>query len=446
MESIAQVADAMRTVLTDVAVEAGRTSGFVQRRSKLDGATFVQALVFGFQGDPQATLEQLTQAAVIAGTVITPQGLAQRFGSEAAACLRQVLEAAGRQLVSAAPQASGILQRFTGVYLHDSTTLSLPTALADLWPGCGGKGSAAALKVQVQWNYLRGDISHLSLHPGRAQDRAAPFQHTSLPAGALRLADLGYFSLDVLAACDQQGVYWLTRYHPQAHLYSAQGHPLDLVPWLQRHAAQTGTLMVQLGAQHHLRCRLLAVRVPQAVADCRRQRLRDQARQKGQTVSARTLALADWTLLLTNAPPDLLSLEEAVVLGRVRWQIELLFKRWKSGAGLGHSRSQQPWTILCEVYAKLLGILLHHWQLLVCGWALPTLSYAKAQRLLQQHTCLVAHALPLLTQLVHALHAMERVLASSCRLNKRHTHPATFQLLDALDPLLLHAQVLPCAA
>jgi hypothetical protein len=81
-----------------------------------------------------------------------------------------------------------------------------------------------------------------------------------------------------------------------------------------------------LGSQRPLRVRMLVQRVPQEVADQRRRRLRKAARDKGQTPSAAALALADWTVLLTNVPQELLSLEEALVLAKVRWQIELIFK------------------------------------------------------------------------------------------------------------------------
>ena len=65
---------------------AARETGFVQRQSKMGGAGFVQALVFGWMGNPEATLEQLAQSAAAVGVEISPQGLDQRFTSEAAAC------------------------------------------------------------------------------------------------------------------------------------------------------------------------------------------------------------------------------------------------------------------------------------------------------------------------------------------------------------------------
>ena len=97
-------------------------------------------------------------------------------------------------------------------------------------------------------------------------------------------------------------------------------------------------LAVQVGAEARLPCRLLAERVPAAVAEKRRQRLHKQARKKSRKVSAERLELCAWTVYLTKAPPETMSLAEALVLGRRRWQIELLFKLWKSAGGLARSR------------------------------------------------------------------------------------------------------------
>ncbi|MBA3948074.1 MAG: transposase [Herpetosiphonaceae bacterium] len=95
--------------------------------------------------------------------------------------------------------------------------------------------------------------------------------------------------------------------------------------------------------------------MPQEVADQRRRKLRDEARDKGCQVSARRLALAAWAIFITNAPAELVSLEAGMVLGRVRWQIELLFKLWKSHGHIDESRSTKPWRILCDVYAIAAG-------------------------------------------------------------------------------------------
>ena len=88
MTTIPQVARTMREILTTTAAEAGRATRFVQHTSPLSGATFSQTLVFGFLGNPQATLEELTQTAATLGVEISPQALDQRFTASAAACLQ----------------------------------------------------------------------------------------------------------------------------------------------------------------------------------------------------------------------------------------------------------------------------------------------------------------------------------------------------------------------
>ena len=46
----------------------------------------------------------------------------------------------------------------------------------------------------------------------------------------------------------------------------------------------------------------------------------------------------------------------------------MLFKLWKSHGGIDESRSDKPWRILCEVYAKVLAMVVQHWILVVCCW------------------------------------------------------------------------------
>ncbi len=142
---------------------------------------------------------------------------------------------------------------------------------------------------------------------------------------------------------------------------------------------------MRLGVRQRVPARLLAVRVPQEVADQRRRRLRATARDQGRAVSADRLALCAWTVLLTNVPPDRLTLREALALARARWQIELLFKLWKSHLRVDEWRSANPWRVLTEVYAKLLAAIVQHWLVLVGCWHHPDRSLVKAARAIQAH-------------------------------------------------------------
>jgi hypothetical protein len=373
------------------------------------------------------------------GVVISPQGLAQRFHKATATCLEQLLGAAVQTLVQAEAVAIPLVARFSGVYVLDSSLITLPDSLASVWPGCGGRvpqGSAASLKLHVRLDLVHGRLEGPVLTDARVHDRTGAQDHAPLPTGSLRLADLGYFDLDDLAEVGRQGGYWLSRVKSQVKAEWA-GRWWTLAALL-RTQPQTETevdLAVRLGTHAQVPTRLLAVRVPPAVAQAARRHLRRAAKREGRTPSADRLALCDWVLLATNAPADLLSLDEALALARARWQIELLFKLWKQHGQVDTSRSAEPWRVLSEVYAKLVAMLVQHWALLVSGgWQLPDKSLVKAAACVRVHALLLATALPDRDRLAQALSRLAVGLARTCRLNPRKRRPNTYQVL--LDPTL----------
>ena len=427
---------AMQTVLTVVAETVAKTTGFIKRHRKLTGATFVQALVFGWLSNPKATLEELSQAAATVGVDITPQSLDERFTPDAAETLKQVLDAAVLQVVAADAQAVPLLERFNGVYVQDSSWISLPDSLVEVWKGCGGKtdhSTQSSVKVQLRWEMLTGSLCHLSLHDGVAHDCHA-LASDCLPALSLRLADLGYFSLDELKALGDQNAFWLTRIQAMCVIFDTEGNRRDLAKWLSLQPQTEVELAIRLGVHAQLECRLLAQRVSDEVASRRRRQLRSQARRKGKMPSHTRLKLADWNLLATNVPPEKLTVKEAMILARVRWQIELLFKLWKNHGYIDEWRSQKPWRILCEVYAKLIAMIIQHW-ILLCGcWCYPNRSLQKAAKTVASHALHLATAFASgeVQRLVFALTTIGRCLAVGCRIYKRKNDPTTYQLLLAI--------------
>jgi hypothetical protein len=438
MESLPQMAAALEHVLTEVADEAAGAVGFVRRRRVLSGALFVQALVLGFLARPAATLHQLTQAIAARGAVISPQGLAQRFGPEAAALLERVLAAAVAAVVRADPVAVPLLARFPGgVWVLDCTTIRLPDALAGVWRGCGGRtrrGTQSALKLQARFDLAGGTLEGPVLLDGRTQDKAGPLHAAPLPPEALGVADLGFWSLDRLRALGESGAFWVSRLDPLTHVFTPDGVRRDPPRWLGRFRTATVDAEVRLGARVRLPARLLAARAPKTVADARRRKLRAAAKREGKAPPKATLALAGWTVYVTNAPPDRLRLAEAFVLGRARWQIELLFKLWKSGGRLDESRSADPWRVLCEVYAKLVAVVIQHWILLVGCWDRPDRSLTRAAQTVREHAVCLLRALGRPDRLAEELHAIAACLGTGCRIAKRTTRPSAFQLW--LDPAL----------
>lgn len=433
MATIPQVAAAMQTVLTSVADTAARATRFVQRQSKLTGALFTQTLVFGFLADRQATRESLAQTASALGLDISPQGLDQRMTQQAADCLEQVLEATAASLLLTDKVAIPLLSRFTGVFIQDTTIIGLPRTLAHIWRGGTNQHTkntqTAALKLGVRLDMAAGSLQGPTLDHGSTSDRRSQIQAEPIPAGALRMADLGFFDLGVLAEIGHADGLWLSRLQITTAVFKVDGTRVELLALLQAAASAVVDQEVLLGVRHQLRARLLAVRVAQEVADVRRRRIRAEAKRRGRAPSVLSLALAEWTILITNVPAEQLSVEEALVLARSRWQIELLFKLWKSHGQIDTWRSGKPWAILCELYAKVIAMIIQHWLFLVSCWAYPDRSLTKAVATIKKHALCLATNLGDEERLAEALAIIARCLASGCRINKRKTTPHSYQLL-----------------
>ena len=433
MTSLADLVPVLQTLLTATADQAGRESGLIRRVRVFSGATFVQTLVFGWLGQPDATLDNLAQAAATLGVSVTGQGIADRFSPQSAACLARVLAAAIQQTITAAPTDLAVLNRFAGVVVIDGSVIGLPAALAVQFPGGANRQSGyAALKVGVGVDLVTGHLDGPHLMAARPHDRLLPIQDQPVAPGVLRLADLGFFDLAVLVGLAAQQAYWLTRLQIGAVVFDRAGERLDLITLLRHNCKRTLDLPVLLGVKERLPARLLAERVPKEIAAARRQRLRDEGRRRGQTVSARGLALADWTIRVTNVPAERLSAAEAMAVGRVRWQIELVFKLWKSHGKIDDWRSSKPWRILTEVYAKLLAMVIQHWLLVVTSWQYPERSMVKGAQTIRAHACYLACVFPSAERLREALASIERCLAAGGRVNKRRKRPNMCQLLQAV--------------
>lgn len=430
MNNIPHISEAIQTILTTTADQVAQKTGFTKRQSKLTGSAFVQTLVLGWLNDPQASLDNLTSMAAQLGVSISAQGLDQRFSAHSGACLHQVLDAAVSQVIGGEAVALPVLKRFSAVYLQDSTTIGLPPDFAHLWPG---GGQEAAVKLQVRIDYLHGTLLGPFLQAAKRHDRASVVQHMPVPRGAIRLADLGYFSLDCLNHIDINGGFYLSRVQVQTHLFDQKERHLDLPKWLAHQHKDEIDMPILLGKQHRIKARLIAWRMPEQVAQERRRKCLWQASRKGQKPSKARLALCDWTLLVTNTPQHLLALQDAQRLARLRWQIELLFKLWKSHGQIDKSKSQNPWRILTEVYAKIIGLIIQHWIFLTRLWHYPDKSLVKAAQIVRKQAVLIAAAISPVNpiKMSEVLKIIQSCLERGCRMNTKKKIPNTYQLLMA---------------
>lgn len=135
-------------------------------------------------------------------------------------------------------------------------------------------------------------------------------------------------------------------------------HRLNLIAWIQPLTQLTERQVVLATPQGNFPLRLIAAPLPADQAERMRERLRKQARKKGKRVHPSTLIAAGCMLLVTNLPGDIWPVERVLYLYRLRWQIELQFKRMKSLLCFDHLRAQDPRLVQTYLLAKLIAAVL----------------------------------------------------------------------------------------
>lgn len=436
MISVTRMEERFTNLLETKAEELARSTGFVKRARKLSGADFVQIMTFGHLRAPNSSLEQLTQVAALPDVQISSSGLHQRLTEPAARFLQAVLEEAVGLVLAAESVEIALLKRFSQVVIEDSSMVALPAELKELWPGCAGRNKPtdqehgeAVLKLHVRWDLRSGALWGPQLTAGRVSDQNSPWNEEPLQKGSLYIADLGYLNLERFRACARDKIYFASRIKSHMVMADRKGKRINLLRALPQRVGQCKVLRVQAGWRKPIPLRLLAVRVPDEVVEQRRQVLLEQARQHGRQVSEQQWEMAKWTLLLTNAPAKVIGVAEGLVLMRARWAIELLFKLWKSQGQIDVFRSQHPWRVLCELYSKLIAMVLQHWCLLLGCWHDPYRSLVKAAQVVRSLALDWVEVLMHQRRYAEVERKMRRLMQSGCRVNHRATDPCLAQLL-----------------
>lgn len=201
--------------------------------------------------------------------------------------------------------------------------------------------------------------------------------------GGVVLADGGYAHRVGVASVLDSGGHVLVRINWQNFpLETRSGAALDTVTCLEMlEPGEIGDWQVQFRVKQQLYpVRLVAVRMSRAAAQRAQKRLRCVARRKGRRVDRRSLRAAHFIYVITDMSPQRLPAAEALELYRLRWQIEMAFKRLKGILRLGHLRAKDPDLARTYLYAKLLGALiveeLCHGALALFPWGYALLPQA----------------------------------------------------------------------
>lgn len=346
---------------------AARRTGFVQRTSKMTGKIFLALVTFGVWSDAKTTFAQLAAKATQLDepVAVSPEAIYQRMNKRAQAFLQEMIQQAlakTQALEHVCDEA--FCAAFTKVYLADSTGFELPESLKETFPGSGGSAAKAGAKIQAVWDYKSSRFDHFALTPWNIPDQKYVDHVVALAQkGVLFIFDLGYFKLKAFASLATAGAYFLSRLNHQTTVLTmaaGQWQPVALARWLTTVEAQLLECPVCLGDKERVAARLIASRVPEAIVNERRRKARKNAKKKGYTPSQAHLTLLAWTLLITNVPHTIWQTETVLKMYPLRWQIELIFKSWKSYLHLASFTTTKEDTTLCYLYGRMLLIVLNY--------------------------------------------------------------------------------------
>ena len=420
----------LQLFLGELGDHLGQTSGFVQRQSHLTGSKLIQILTLGSLENGKTSLRGFCRVGAALGIKISESGLHQRLEAGAVELLRQVSRAYLEQKSQGAVKA--IFAPFPRVHLVDSTEIRLPDHLKALFRG---RRSASSLKVQLAYEYKQGHIEAIEVEQGCQPDQNSDMGVEVAESGDLVLFDLGYFDQERFARLEDKGVFFVSRLHSQVGLYDRPDsrQAINLLE-VVRGKGSCGELAYYLGHRQRLAVRVLYYHLPTEVIAERRRKAHEAARKNGKTCSQHSLDSLEWLFFITNAPDLFLTVDQVAEVYRVRWQIELVFKVWKSEMQMSSLGAWRIERILAQFYARLLALLLFH-RLIEDYPQHPTaeLSLIQAYQLLRTHA---ARLIRIVKRSFWGILSFLRDFSADLRRfalkTKRRKYPSTFARLDAV--------------
>ncbi len=427
----------LQTLLEEFTSKIGRATGFIKRASKMTAAKYVMTLTLGWLDNPEASLNELVQVSEELGVEISASGLHQRIKDEGVQLLKETLSESLKIMHNEEKMPGKILRQFDNIFIIDSSIITLPENMQDTFAGFASQGSEAAVKFQLCFEYLRGNLSALESGHGRDNDQSCTLIQRKIVKNSLFLFDLGYFNQKTFAKIAKKKAFFISRYKYGTHLYleAEDEENLNLLDILQKIPDDRHQSFYYLGKNKRLKVRLIAERLPPAAVEKRRRKAREAARKKGHTPPKAYLRLLEWSIYITNTLSVQLSFDQIVNFYKLRWQIELIFKVWKSQAKLALVGDYRSERILCQLYARLLGVVIFHW--LVAPWRVSSdkeLSMTKAFNLLQRH---ITRLLDSIAQGWHTtpliLEHLSKAFLKHAPKDSRSKKPSTYQRLIASE-------------
>jgi hypothetical protein len=296
------------------------------------------------------------------GIDLKKQSLDERYNTYGVAFLKNCLhEVLSKWLLSQKPPGLG--GSFGRILLRDSTSWQLPASLSEFYPSKDSSKTGASIKLDYSLDYLTGQVEQLVLTSGRQSDSGVNNEHElELYGNDLLIRDLGYWNIRQLTKYHQAGIYFLSRLKSDASLSKqmpdGQWQDVEIENLLPENQEY---LCHQLGlGNKKMPVRVCVERVPDQVREQRLEKLSKLAKSQKWNLSERRVMLCGYNLYVTNASQEQLPDSLMRFLYGVRWQIELVFKAWKSVLEIDQVKPMSIFRFECMLYGRLILILINN--------------------------------------------------------------------------------------
>lgn len=300
------------------------------------------------------------------GISISKQGLHERFNDFSVGFMSDLLRhQLSQQLSRLKPNE---YSRFNRIRIKDSTRFCVPKEFASIYKGQGGIGTAAQISIQYEYDILTGDPIALDLTSACRNDQQdSKDTLDSIQKGDLLIRDLAYTSQKYIQHISESNAFYLNRLNPKWRILDKNGSPIDFLK-ISKHLTKHSLPLLEVDVQIAIGKDLLSTRLIISKVDARTYNKRlakakIAAKSKGYQVTNRYKTSAALNLFITNIPKDWLKAEQVREAYSLRWQIELIFKVWKSQANINKVKAMKIQRFQCQLIAQFLWILLH-WKML----------------------------------------------------------------------------------
>jgi len=405
-------------------------SGFYKRSSKLLPARFFDVLIYSASINGPVSLEQISSEALATHHIsISKQALDSRFDESAVRFIKSILE---EQFSNQIGQSldNGFLENFTRVSIKDGTRFDVPQRLKDMFPGFGGKvTSEAAICIQYEFDLKNGKMLDFDITSAKKTDyQDAKEKTTDIKKGDLIIRDLGYFSSEVLETIIKKEAFILSKLKTNITVYDESMNEIDfskLYSKMIRNKQSHAHIKVFIGEKRKIPVRLILNLVPEDVYQKRVRKTERENKKKGSQTSQKYKIRAHFNLMITNVPEKDLPARQVYLLYKTRWQIELIFKIWKSTIGIHKIHPMDYCRLMCLLYAKLIIILINSQIINLVSHKLfkatkKIISTSKCMKTLMNHFYMIRKILKNPgSQIMSFMHKMIQILSVNHWLERR---------------------------